>query len=355
MKGKISKLKLYAYRKIHIYKNRRKEEKHQVNAIKRGNCLNKKGILHIAFLITEFEQIVNAGDKYSAIGVGTWLAEKYDCVVSYYTRLPEYEWGNVSSSVDYVICMTPEVDVMYLKKKNIKVIAWIRGNTQTWLKHLNMNLVDGIITSSKIVSDIIKKNSNKNNVLGIVNLGVPIDIQKELKYEKIDYKNREIDISFIGNLKGHNRDIVNNLDLTEDLNFKFYGNLGKNDKWNSFYCGPVQHSKIIDIYSNSKIVIEDIAPRNRGTVNLRIFEAATCGALVISNEDKSLLELFDEDEIITYKDKDDLTYKINYYLSHEEERITKAEKLRDKVVRKYTFENEAGRFLNYINKLNCKN
>lgn len=351
---KLFEIRLRIKQNILMLQNRRNAKIHQIRAIKRGGNLSCSGQPHIAFLVTEFEQIVNAGDKYAALGIGEWLKEKYDYTISYYTRFPEYEWGNISDSVDYIICMTPEADVKNLKKTNKKVIAWIRGNTANWLKFCEMRLLDGIITSSAILENQLRSEVNQKKLLGVINLGIPIDIQKAIANTEIDYANREIDVSFIGNISGQKRYIVDNLDLSRGLNFHFYGTLDARHKWNKYYCGSIAHDKIKDIYLKSKIVIEDIAPLNKGTVNLRIFEAAACGSLVIVNKDEALFELFNEEDIVIYNDKKELNDRIAYYLKHVDERIEKAKRLHKLVVDKYIFQNEATKFLNCLDKLEEK-
>lgn len=236
-----------------IRKHKKNAEIHQKHAIKRGSGCNSKNKKHIAFLITEFEQIVNAGDKYAAIGIGTWLAKRFNFNVSYYTKIPEYEWGNVDRNIDYIICMTPEPDISYLKKHNKTIIAWVRGNTQNWIKYCNMKSFDGVITSSNILQEYFREEFTMKNLLGVVNLAVPIDIQKKLKNINIDYKNRELDVSFVGNLKGQNRPIVENLQINDNFNFNFYGTMDDDHPWKKFSHGSIEHSRLIDVYLNSKI------------------------------------------------------------------------------------------------------
>lgn len=352
-KEKIFKYRLRVKQKILSLKNKNNYEAHRSRALKRGNNLANAKSVHIGFLITEFEQITNAGDKYAALGIGDWLRKK-GYTISYYTRIPEYEWGNISEAVDYIICMTPEADIKYLKKKNKKVIAWIRGNTLNWIKFCNLEALDGVITSSKVLEKQLKFSVVKEKILGVTNLAIPTDIYKALENTKIDYHNRDIDVSFIGNITGQKRYIVDNLELSNNINFYFYGTLDEKHEWNKYYHGSIEHDKVKDVYLNSKIVIEDIAPLNRGTVNLRIFEAAACGALVIANDDIALYELFNKNEIVVYRDKDELNDKIEYYLKNDDERIKKARKLQDIVFNKYTFKDESEKFTNCLNKLEEK-
>jgi hypothetical protein len=79
------------------------------------------------------------------------------------------------------------------------------------------------------------------------------------------------------------------------------------------------HQELSQVYSQSRIVFNNTI---NGDVNLRIFEGAACGALVLTDSDANGLgELFEIGrEIVVYGDDADLLDKIAYYLAHEEER-----------------------------------
>ncbi len=72
---------------------------------------------------------------------------------------------------------------------------------------------------------------------------------------------------------------------------------------------------------------------------------------MIVNQDSALYELFDRDIIVTYKDKQELNEKIIYYLENDEQRVSKATKLQNVVMKKYTYQNEASKFVEMIQKL----
>ncbi len=73
------------------------------------------------------------------------------------------------------------------------------------------------------------------------------------------------------------------------------------------------------IYSQSRTVVNISV---NGDVNMRLFEGAMCGALVLTDAaTNGLDDLFHTGrEIVPYGDDNDLMTKLDYYLSHEDER-----------------------------------
>lgn len=72
---------------------------------------------------------------------------------------------------------------------------------------------------------------------------------------------------------------------------------------------------------------------------LRIFDLMACGGFVISNYQAEIPELFTPDEdIVLYDSIPDLLNKIDYYLTHEEERLTIARNGYEKVKRFHSYD-----------------
>ncbi|WP_099190550.1 glycosyltransferase family protein [Tepidibacter mesophilus] len=301
--------------------------------------------LNIGFLVTEYSPYTTAGDLFSANGLGEELEKIFGYKTFYFPRMPIYEWDKIPQSIDVIISMRHDFDIRIsdISSRTLK-LAWIRGSIKDWLNKPWIYNYDGIITSSNIALKEARKVVGDDKCWGVVPLAVPPDTLKE----KIDIE-RDIDISFVGNIFEVPRDIVRNLNLDKGFNFHFYGRLegGMNHPWELYHKGVVKHKDLYKIYSRSKIVIEDTASFNKGTVNLRVFEAAACGALVIANETPGIEELFGEN-IIIYKNKEDLTQKIQYYLENEEERVKQAEKVREIVVNNHTFNHRAKEFKDII-------
>jgi len=131
-------------------------------------------------------------------------------------------------------------------------------------------------------------------------------------------------------------DVHKNLDLERIYDVGFVGNLARAHKTtprarrlkliarrfrtNDFYRSYLPH-EVGETYSKSRIVFNASIG---GDVNMRVFEGAASGALVLTDSiANGLQDLFRVDqEVVTYTDDGDLLDKINHFLSHEEERST---------------------------------
>lgn len=85
-------------------------------------------------------------------------------------------------------------------------------------------------------------------------------------------------------------------------------------------------------------------------IPLRVFDIMSVGGFVMSNYQEELEELFvPDEEIVLFKDIPELLYKVDYYLSHEEERLRIAMNGYKKVRECYDIENAVSRILKIVN------
>ncbi len=309
--------------------------------------------LHIAFLVTENEITTTAGDYFSAYGLGDALQKQYGYQITYLARRPENEWNDIPESSDIVISMLHDCNIRNLKLPEGSItVAWIRGFLSEWKKARWLTDFDGIITSSVYAQNYLSEQIPKTKHWGIVPLAVNTNIFKDTS--EIE---RNIDVSFVGNLFHIPRDIVKNLEINDKINFHFYGRLEAgetNHPWRKYHRGNLPYLRLPDLYRQSKIVIEDIAPFNYGTINLRIYEAMASGALVIANDVPGIKEVFN-DNVIIYRDKKELNSLVKYYLTHELDRQEIALKAKTFVREKHTFFQRAELFKDVLkSKLNFR-
>ena len=90
-------------------------------------------------------------------------------------------------------------------------------------------------------------------------------------------------------------------------------------------------------YSSAKIVLNDHRPDMKafGFINNRIYDATASGALVISDYMPEIEEVYGE-SVPMYKNKEELAELLTYYLSHEKERLEKAEQARAITLKNFT-------------------
>jgi hypothetical protein len=94
------------------------------------------------------------------------------------------------------------------------------------------------------------------------------------------------------------------------------------------------------IYSQSRTVVNISI---NGDVNMRLFEGSMCGALVLTDAaTNGLDDLFHTgQEVLAYADDNDLIAKLDYYLSHEDERARIAQAGQQRARSEHTYTQRA--------------
>ena len=119
------------------------------------------------------------------------------------------------------------------------------------------------------------------------------------------------------------------------------------EKYPNSYIGEAPSQQISKIYSACKIgfnssIINDI--------NMRIFEIMSCGCFLLTNRIKNegFYQMFEEDKhLVTYTNDKDLLEKVDYYLTHNEERERIAQAGHELVINHYTYFHTIQKIFNY--------
>jgi spore maturation protein CgeB len=91
------------------------------------------------------------------------------------------------------------------------------------------------------------------------------------------------------------------------------------------------------LYSATKINI-NLQSGIYGTgVSYRTFTIPSCGAFMVSNFRAELLELFEKEEVVYFKEAKELDRLIGYYLRHPDERKEISKRARERVLKEHTF------------------
>ncbi|WP_160500244.1 glycosyltransferase family protein [Paenibacillus dendrobii] len=298
----------------------------------------------ICFLVSENGNQTTCGDFFSAKALGDELQKNYNYIPMYLSRNP-YQWNDIPKNTDIVVSMLHDTDIGHVNvPKNSIKIAWMRSYVDQWIQSPQIYNYDGVITTSNYWDSIIRSNLPSDLCWGIVPLGLSNDFFLH-KGRTTNDESRDIDVCFIGNISNYNRQVVRDLVLLDAFNFHFYGTLNTqfHHPWRKYHRGPIQHSDVYNIYSRSKLVIEDTTGMTYNTINLRTYEAAACGAFIIANDTPGLKELLDGNVDI-YHDSDELMEKISFYLGHLETRKLLADRAQNIVRRNHTFRQRAELF-----------
>ena len=158
------------------------------------------------------------------------------------------------------------------------------------------------------------------------------------------------EILFVGTARGHIfRPIVKDAMITGH-NVAIYGSA-----WDEFLdekdikANYIPNEEVHKYYSSCKILLNDHwqTMKINDFPSNRLFDAFACGAFIISDNFPSAELLFDGN-LVTYDTVDDLNEKLNYYLTHDEERMSKAQKGREIVLKNHTFDNRVDTILNTL-------
>lgn len=173
--------------------------------------------------------------------------------------------------------------------------------------------------------------------------------------EKFMYqKNNEFndDILFVGFSKGRvlRKIICDILETNHDFSIYGFG-------WEEFIDSKYIKGQFIDnnilnkAYSSCKILLndhwEDMVQKD--FVSNRIYDALACKTFVISDNVSSIKKLF-QGNVVTYTTPQDLNEKLNYYLSHNDEREAMANRGYQIVLKNHTFDNRVSEILEVLEK-----
>lgn len=212
-----------------------------------------------------------------------------------------------------------------------------------------LSAFDLILTSFPHFVDKFKQINIKSEYFKI---GFEKDVLKSLQSQPTKH-----DSVFVGGISKHHLDIINTFEyLSTKTKIDFWGygkrKLDPNSPILKTHHGEAWGVAMYNILHNSKISINrhiNVAENNAN--NMRLYESTGVGSMLITDYKDNLHELFEiGKEIETYKTKEELLEKINYYLEHdyEREKIAKAGQLR--TLSEHTYEIRMKELLNILNK-----
>jgi len=188
------------------------------------------------------------------------------------------------------------------------------------------------------IDEIVRQGVNKVHYLPLATnpnryKEVPITEQEKLQY---DY-----DLCFIG-MPAENR-----VEIFESLcNYKLgvFGDywpeyfIRRGLKIPSYYRGKATGETVNKIYLSSKIALNINQAQSKEGLNTRTFDIPACGAFEIVDYKKNIGTHFKiDEEIVTFKNIDELKNKIDYYLKNDELRKSISVRGKQKVLTEHTW------------------
>ena len=225
---------------------------------------------------------------------------------------------------------------------------------------MTLRYYDVLLNPERIWNKIILNLAPKTKIIKFLGGYEPENFYP-IKYETISEEDREkykCDVSFAGQSyksspEGAYRAGI--LGLLDDFNvkiwgdndwiyrFQFYPSLKK-----AFQGSRLYHEELRKLHTVSTINLNMPSPQVFTSFQPRVFEiAATKGFQIIDHSD-DLLSIFKKEEVVTFKDINDLKEKIKYYKNNEKERIRIVNAMYKKVVNKYTWEKQIQKVLQIL-------
>lgn len=228
-------------------------------------------------------------------------------------------------------------DVVYIHD-----VTYFTENELQRIKNQTKLLVGQIAYPKPLNQNILKSydlliSSLPNFINDFRKMGIKTEYLKwcfeETILKTIGKRKRIYDVTYIGGLsqlhsKGNR--ILDKISKQVDIHIWGYGRPNIKPAWGK---------KMYEIFSQSKIVINRHINLSKNYANnMRMYDATGMGALLITDDKVNMEEFFDiNQEVVTYKNADDLVNKIRYYLMHDKirEKIAKAGQL--KTLKKHTY------------------
>lgn len=176
---------------------------------------------------------------------------------------------------------------------------------------------------------------------------------------QLDIKKFECEISFTGGSygdlgEGNYRARV--LSQLEKYNLRIWGDRGwynrglQDPTLGKAYQGDrLSYEDLRKLYTICKVNINMPSPQIFTSFQPRTFDIAATKGFQIVDYRNEISNFFSEDDLVTFKNTNDLKDKITYYLNHEDEREIITENLYNKIVKDYTWENQIIDMMNKIN------
>jgi glycosyltransferase involved in cell wall biosynthesis len=222
------------------------------------------------------------GDIYTAVGLGRSL-EAIGCEVVYLSR---DRWYELPRQTDIYIALLESVDVTQLPA-DVTTVAWVRNETDSWIEQPSLSLFDLVLASSPRSLEILR--TCYPGPTGLLRIGVDTDL-----FEPVGIFEDRCGVVSTVNSWGREREVNTRL-RSRPIEFPLaiFGQQRGIAADLLPYCrGPVSYFALPSLYNEAGIVLDDFNHTTAayGNVNSRVFEAAACGAVVMTNRSTGLDE-----------------------------------------------------------------
>lgn len=189
--------------------------------------------------------------------------------------------------------------------------------------------------------NVLKHVDIKARFVGTLALACDPDVHRHMNLSPQEFKRYDSDVVFVGTVTPEREKMLESL---VEFNLKIWG-CWQRRSWRLRGCYQKQHvygEEAVKIYNASKIVIDmhSLYGVEKEIFNItpRLFEVPASGAFLLTNYVPQIHDFYKiGEEIVTYKDIEDLKYLIKYYLEHDEERVAIAERAYQRAHQQHTY------------------
>ncbi|MFA5032179.1 MAG: glycosyltransferase [bacterium] len=136
---------------------------------------------------------------------------------------------------------------------------------------------------------------------------------------------------------------------------RIYGDTGWHKLFKNVTLLPAvnYYTQLPLVYNGSEINLNITSFQMPEGCNQRVFDVPAAGGFLITDERKTLIDLFiPKEEVITFKDKEELKELVNFYLQHSTERKKIAKKARQRVLQEHTYVHRASSIIETMREWN---
>ena len=217
----------------------------------------------------------------------------------------------------------------------------------------SMHLYDHIFSHDPFYVNEMKKKGAKN--VSYLPLATDPGQYRNIEVSEEEQSQYDFDVCFVG-APFHNR--IKILDSLCEFKLGVFG-----DGWGiwhrlkfrkipEYYKGKASGEKVLKLYKSSKIVLNIHGPEAKEGVNTRTFDIPMCGAFELTDYKPEMDKLFKPgEEIVYYKNIDELKSLVRFYLNNPEKRKVIIAKGKERVLNSHTWNHRMQEVVNLLEKL----
>ncbi len=236
--------------------------------------------------------------------------------------------------VEAIVVLLDACDIRRLPR-GLVTMAWIRNWPDRWLERPWFDEFDLVFGSSERIVEMVRARSAKVASL------LPIATNPTRFGDVEPSPELACDVLFIGSYWNQHRDVVDALPALAARGYSVhvYGR-GWDDVpgFAALDRGYLPYDDVPRAYASARIVVDDAASSTKacGSVNSRVFDALSVGAVVLTNSVPGVPELFDAD-FPTWSDASSLVDLVEATLADPEAAATRAAAYQASVRRLHTY------------------